>query len=686
MAMARDIFCIRPRLTTAMMPSLRPFLLLILLSLWVCVESADPGFQKTITTGSKFGFLGRGPFGGIFQGQVTVEHGSDDPSLPASNPSLPASDPSLSASNDGGSSSSSGGDQVESARKMMNSNKGDSSDHTSHTSQDATPVIGPDGNPILSPEKPRFESNSLGKWRITTQNAGISAMQLQTMPEDKVVWFDTTFLGPSALELKPKGNCPINFETNVPDCYAHALEYDGLHDTTRPLTIKSDPWCSVGSLSATGTLVGSGGYYKGRSAIRLLKPCPNCDFTEKSFVLGSERWYASQHILEDGNLVIVGGRKSFNYEIIPPDTFNIPIKKFDFPFLQQTTDPVENNLYPFLYLVPDGNLFLFANNRSIIFDPKTAKIIRELPPLAGGSRNYPASGMSAVLPIKIDPKNPEKVYFDIMVCGGASPFAFFPVDSVQARPKPKNVYWPALQDCNKIKLMDPNPHWEKDMLLSPRVMGDMLILPTGDLLILNGAKKGAAGWWNGDDPNLTPELYMPKQKLGSRFKQLHPTTIPRMYHSTSAVLSNGEVLVAGSNENDRYVYQGVPFPTELRVEKFTPPYLDKSLDKHRPKILTKPKKVKHGGPFSFKYAITTPPPQPLEASDLKMHMLSPPFTTHGYSQQQRMLVLDVRMRGPDTVQAVAPPNARIAPPGYYILFLVHRGVPSAGIWVRLVTK
>lgn len=93
------------------------------------------------------------------------------------------------------------------------------------------------GAPIIGPDKPRFESESLGTWRITTPNVGVSAMQLQTMPFDKIVWFDTTFLGPSALQWTPPGNCPLNFETNLPDCCVHCLEYDGLKDTTRPLTV-----------------------------------------------------------------------------------------------------------------------------------------------------------------------------------------------------------------------------------------------------------------------------------------------------------------------------------------------------------------------------------------------------------------------------------------------------------------
>ncbi|TXG67373.1 hypothetical protein EZV62_008648 [Acer yangbiense] len=35
--------------------------------------------------------------------------------------------------------------------------------------------------------------------------------------------------------------------------------------------------------------------------------------------------------------------------------------------------------------------------------------------------------------------------------------------------------------------------WQKVMMPSPRVMGDMLLLPTGDVLVINGAKRGTAG-------------------------------------------------------------------------------------------------------------------------------------------------------------------------------------------------
>lgn len=86
--------------------------------------------------------------------------------------------------------------------------------------------------------KARFETNFKGSWKITTDNVGVSAMQLQTMPYDKLVWFDTTYLGPSVLKLEPPGNCPISFERGYPDCYCHAIEYDGKTDKVRQLHVR----------------------------------------------------------------------------------------------------------------------------------------------------------------------------------------------------------------------------------------------------------------------------------------------------------------------------------------------------------------------------------------------------------------------------------------------------------------
>ena len=114
---------------------------------------------------------------------------------------------------------------------------------------------------------------------------------------------------------------------------------------------------------------------------------------------------------------------------------------------------------------------------------------------------------------------------------------------------------------------------------SARVMGDMLNLPTGDLLIINGAQQGASAWFLAEQPNFTPVVYSPNNNAGTRFRNLAPTQIARMYHSTAALLPNGKILVAGSNTNPGYDYKA-KYPTELRVEHFSPPYLDPALAAH----------------------------------------------------------------------------------------------------------
>src|ERR1044072_8064861 len=79
--------------------------------------------------------------------------------------------------------------------------------------------------------------------------------------------------------------------------------------------------------------------------------------------LSTRRWYATNQILPNGQIIIVGGRKQFSYEFYPQSNVNSPSSTY-FSFLEETSDPSENNLYPFVHLLPDGNLFIFANTRS----------------------------------------------------------------------------------------------------------------------------------------------------------------------------------------------------------------------------------------------------------------------------------------------------------------------------------
>lgn len=247
---------------------------------------------------------------------------------------------------------------------------------------------------------------------------------------------------------------------------------------------------------------------------------------------------------------------------------------------------------------------------------------------------------------------------------------------------------PALQDCARLDITKRNDVWKKEMMPSPRVMGDMLILPTGDLLIINGATSGTSAWNFAEGPNFTPLLYTPDNPAGQRFKPLLATNIPRMYHSSAAVLPDGQILVAGSNTNAGYLYKNVKYPTELRVEKFSPPYLDPTYADFRPAINEEALTtlIRYGMDFEVDFNMNVD--GEFEPEDVRVTMYPPPFTTHGYSMNQRLLVLAVTAVeesgvGDYRVTVAAPPNGIIAPPGYYLVFVVYRGIPSVGVWVQI---
>ena len=340
-------------------------------------------------------------------------------------------------------------------------------------------------------------------------------------------------------------------------------------------------------------------------------------------------------------------------------------------------------MYPFVFLNVDGNLFIFANNRAILFDYADNKVVRTYPEIPGGDpRSYPSTGSAVLLPLR-NLEGPD-VEVEVLVCGGA----------------PKGSYWmalnkrrfmPALDTCARIKINDPNPTWTVETMPKGRVMGDMLLLPDGNVLLINGAGSGTAGWELARDPVLAPVVYHRDGIIGSRFEVQGETTIPRMYHSTAVLLRDGRVLVGGSNPHRFYNFTNVLFPTELSLEAFLPRYLDPTQLELRPNIVdpTSSRKCKHGEILRVKFSIHGLP----TLDSIKVTMIRPPFVTHSVSMSQRLLVLTsttpitlARANGPfyHQVEVRMPRSPKVAPPGFYMLFVVHKNIPSEGIWVQLV--
>nr|XP_043636729.1 aldehyde oxidase GLOX1-like [Erigeron canadensis] len=511
-----------------------------------------------------------------------------------------------------------------------------------------------------------------GSWSLLLPSIGLSAMHMQLLPNDRVVMYDRTDFGTSNISL-PNGKC----RPNTTDCSAHSVEYDIASNSVRPLMVLTDFWCSSGSLMPDGTLVQTGGWTNGIRVVRNYKSCDKCDWQEVPLGLSQPRWYATNHLLPDGRQIIIGGRNSFNYEFYPKKSS--AEKDFFMMFLVQTNvQDIENNLYPFVFLNTDGNLFIYANDRAMLFDYVRNKVVTTYPAIPGGDpRNYPSTGSAVLLPLHIEQGKVANV--EVLICGGAPREAYKHAD--------EGKYDKALDNCGRIKISDPDPQWDMDTMPLARVMGDMLLLPTGDVLIINGGSAGVAGWEVGRDPVLSPVIYRPDKEKGDRFEVQNASKIPRMYHSTAIVLRDGRVLVGGSNPHDKYEFsKDTLYATELSLEAFSPSYLDPSLSGLRPNIIA-PKtgtSFHHGDQLTIQFKLSVDPKL------VWVTMLAPPFNTHSFSMNQRLLILD----GEKTAVAVgkslykvtvmAPPSGNIAPSGHYLLFVVHSEIPSEAIWVRLL--
>ncbi|XP_008218222.1 PREDICTED: WSC domain-containing protein ARB_07867 [Prunus mume] len=522
-------------------------------------------------------------------------------------------------------------------------------------------------------------SSNLGQWHLLHSSIGISAMHMQLLRTNMVIMFDRTDYGRSNISL-PRRQCrhdPNDTLLKV-DCTAHSILYDIGTNTLRPLTVQTDTWCSSGAVFPDGTLVQTGGYNDGDHVVRTFTPCTgdNCDWLEFPNYLVQRRWYASNQILPDGRIIIVGGRRQFNYEFYPR-SFQNPPRTFWLDILRQTKDQDENNLYPFLHLLPDGNLFIFANTKSILFNYNQNVVVREFPEIPGGEpRNYPSTGSSVLLPLDENKPANVNIEAEIMVCGGAPRNSFVLAS--------RGEFIDALGTCGRLKVSDQNPSWVMEEMPVPRVMADMLLLPTGDVVIINGAALGTAGWEYGRDPVTKPVIYRPSENPNRRFSVMAGSQRPRLYHSAAVLVPDGRVLVSGSNPHVYYNFTCVEYPTDLSLEAFSPPYTSVEYEPARPRIVSVKEVLGYRQFFSVAFAV----PELLSVSVLSVRLVAPSFTTHSFAMNQRMIVMKligVTRVAPETyeISLVGPSTGEIAPPGYYLLFVVHADIPSSAAWVKL---
>jgi hypothetical protein len=365
------------------------------------------------------------------------------------------------------------------------------------------------------------------------------------------------------------------------------------------------------------------------------------------------RWYASAVILSNGSMLVMGGEDTNsgneqpNLEVLPRIPGGDTTVYLD--FLAQT---YPFNLYPLLFVLPSGNLFVVYFNQARILDQVTFNTVLQSPNVPAsapgdfdGGRTYPYSGAGMILPIKAPYTDP----MTILVCGGATQ---------------EEV---GLDTCVSISPEVGGAQWTVEQMPSQRVMSCMVALPDGTYLIMNGAQLGVSGFASASDPNLTPVLYDPSLPVGQRMRELSSTTIARLYHSESSLLPDGSVIVSGSDPQDpRY-------PQEYRHEIFSPPYLLSGAQ--RPAFAVGNSDWAYGG----KYAIKVKSPS---MANIGITLIGAASSTHGNSMGSRTMMPDFMCVG-FACLITAPPNAGVCPPGWFMLFVLDGPTPSKAVWVRI---
>ncbi|MGA7955076.1 MAG: galactose oxidase-like domain-containing protein [Gloeobacterales cyanobacterium] len=499
-----------------------------------------------------------------------------------------------------------------------------------------------------------------GKWELLPFHSGVLAVHAALLPTGKVLFFAGS--GSSAVRFNSPdfGNENKGIFTSVvwdPMVAPGPGEPNFFH----PATIRNaqgkpfDFFCGGDSFLPDGRLLSGGGTlnynpFKGRADVTVFDPkTQTWSFVKK---MAHGRWYPTLITLGDGRILATtgldesGNNHNQALEIYSANTDTWELRNFvgGFPGLP---------LYAHLFVLGNGTIF-FSGGRMddplqvdpCIFDlTKNPVPIKPVPDLLEPVlRNQSAS-------VLLPPAQEQKV----MIFGGG------PVG------KEDKTY--ATDKVSIVDLKAANPDYVAAAPMQlPRMHLNAVLLPDHTVFVSGGSLKQE------DEPlsRLQAELYDPATNT---WHLMATAKVPRLYHSTALLLPDGRVVAAGGNpEGGKSVTWEPPDPEEeMRLEVFSPPYLFKS---PRPKV--------DAVPTEWQYGQTVTIQSPQSGAIKWASLIKNGVTTHSFDCGQRLVDLDIVSQGAGSIQATVTNNPNIAPPGWYMLFLIDQNsIPSIATWIHL---
>ena len=393
-------------------------------------------------------------------------------------------------------------------------------------------------------------------------------------------------------------------------------------------------FCAGHCQLADGKLLVAGGHigaHVGLQDTNLFNPATHTWAKGAPMAVG--RWYPTTTMLPDGRILVTSGEINCAGCFAPlPEIYNPATNVWT----QLTGASLALPYYPHMFVLPDGRVLAAATTEDMI-------VTRVL--------NIATQTWSVVDPNPVDGGS------SVMYVAGKVMKSGRSVD-------PDQAVIPSVATTYVLDMTQASPLWRQTApMMFTRTFHTLTLLPDGTVLATGGGPTtdaiGVAS------AVLAAELWSPVNETWTTMAKMQ---MPRLYHSTALLMPDARVLVLAGGR-----FNAVNEPTDqLTSEFYSPPYLFKGT---RPVISSAPATATYAGNI----AVQTPD----AARIASVSLVKNGSVTHSINQDQRFLPLSFTTNS-GTLNVQAPANANLAPPGYYMLFILDtNGVPSVASMLQL---
>ena len=390
-----------------------------------------------------------------------------------------------------------------------------------------------------------------------------------------------------------------------------------------------------GRVAIVGGELNEGPPAVGQRDLNIYNPFTNKSSNKRDMTFG--RWYPTATTLADGRLLATSGYKAPDENgprgyVRIPELYDPETNKWTLLFDAE----VRMHTYPFMFVLPDERILMAGPDSCSTQETNDTRVLD----LATGEW--------------------ENVAVHTHACKGSA---------VMIRPGVVLKTGGGNPARNRAEVLDmtvAQPSWRAvESTHIPRRRHDLTMLPDSNVIAVGGTRAGEH----------TPDCRIQSAEIWDsqteRWTVVASSSRSRMYHSTTVLLPDGRVLTAGGENCGS---DGMTNVDEQNGEIYSPPYLFRG---PRPVIGSAPSEVGYGETFR----VNTQDANSIE----KVALVRPGAVTHGFDQNQRYVPLTFS-KGSGRLNVNAPDGGGVAPPGYYMLFIVDSaGIPSVAEFVRVDT-